>query len=159
MLGGSITAYNHTGDYIHQYYINGQWGGNSFAYEGGGSFVCCAEFPAQWHEGLSATVRWTTSSSDPKATGDAAEEHWHEKVVPIERYTSEGNLNVHFLPGGDVRLVVSLAGAGHPDYPGPAYPEKPPGWPPWNPPTPVSPDLIPKPRPPAATSSPEASKP
>lgn len=154
MLGGNITAYNHTGDYIHQYYVDGQWGGNSFAYGGGGSFVCCAQYPAQWHEGLTAKVRWTTSSSNPKATGDEAEEHWHEKVVPIERYTKEGRMNVHFLPGGEVRLIVSSKAAGHPEYPGPPYPEEPPGWPPWNPPTPVSPDLIPKPRPPAADAKP-----
>ncbi|GHH61491.1 hypothetical protein GCM10009090_38060 [[Pseudomonas] boreopolis] len=30
----SMSAYNHTEDYIHQYYINGQWGGNSRPYGG-----------------------------------------------------------------------------------------------------------------------------
>jgi hypothetical protein len=131
---GSITAYNHTGDYIHQFYINGTWGGNSFAYGGGGGGVCCIGYPAQWHEGLSATVRWTTSSSDPTdKSEDAATEYWHEKVVPIERYTEDdlGDLRVHFLPDGEVRLIVSVMGARHPDYPGPAYPVAPPGWPPW----------------------------
>ncbi|MEX6584906.1 DUF3304 domain-containing protein, partial [Ralstonia solanacearum] len=32
----SITSYNHTPDYIHQFYIDDAWGGNSFAYGGGG---------------------------------------------------------------------------------------------------------------------------
>ncbi|MEX6584918.1 DUF3304 domain-containing protein, partial [Ralstonia solanacearum] len=31
-----ITAYNHTPDYIHQFYVDDAWGGNSFAYGGGG---------------------------------------------------------------------------------------------------------------------------
>ena len=40
-----LSAYNHTGDYIHQYYVNGRGGGNSRAYGGGGSFVCCIAYP------------------------------------------------------------------------------------------------------------------
>ncbi len=122
----SITSYNHTPDYIHQFYVDDAGGGNSFAYGGGGKFVCCVVYPRVWHPGLKATVKWTTSSSDPNATGDAAQEHWHEAVVPIEKYTEAGTLNVHFLPGGKVRLIISKMGAGHPDYPGPAYPVAPP---------------------------------
>lgn len=122
----SITSYNHTPDYIHQFYVDDAGGGNSFAYGGGGKFVCCVVYPRVWHPGLKATVKWTTSSSDPNATGDAAQEHWHEAVVPIEKYTEAGTLNVHFLPGGKVRLIISKMGAGHPDYPGPAYPAAPP---------------------------------
>ncbi len=119
----SMSAYNHTADYIHQYYINGQWGGNSFAYGGGGKFTCCIIYPRQWHEGLIATVRWTTSSSDPNGS---AEETWHEKVVPIERYENPAStLNVHFLPGHEVRLVFSDYSSGHPNYPGPPPPEMP----------------------------------
>ncbi|MEF3062574.1 DUF3304 domain-containing protein [Ralstonia solanacearum] len=122
----SITSYNHTPDYIHQFYVDDAGGGNSFAYGGGGSFVCCVIYPTVWYPGLKATVKWTTSSSDPNATGDAAQEHWHEAVVPIEKYTEPGTLNVHFLPGGKVRLIISNMGAGHPNYPGPDYPVAPP---------------------------------
>jgi hypothetical protein len=126
----SLSAYNHTPDYIHQYYVDGQWGGNSRAYGGGGSFVCCIVYPLRWREGLTAKVRWTTSSSNPKATGDDAIGKWHEKTVAIERYTTAGtSLNVHFMPDGDVRLVITDMSAGHPDYPGPAAPEKPAGFP------------------------------
>jgi hypothetical protein len=83
-------------------------------------------YPGQWRPGLVATVRWTTSSSDPKATGDEAVGKWHEKVVPIDPYKQPGTtLNVHFLPKGEVRLVISSMGAGHPDYPGPDYPVMP----------------------------------
>ncbi|WP_116358494.1 DUF3304 domain-containing protein [Cupriavidus taiwanensis] len=126
MAASSITAYNHTPDYIHQFYIDDAWGGNSFAYGGGGGFVCCVTYPRKWHQGLSVKVRWTISSSDPNATGAEAEETWHEAIVPIEKYDKPGNVNVHFLPNGNVRLIISSKGAGHPDYPGPDYPVKPP---------------------------------
>lgn len=122
----SITSYNHTPDYIHQFYVNGTWGGNSFAYGGGGSFVCCLIYPKTWRPGLTAKVKWTTSSSDPNAEGDAAKEHWHEAIVPIEKYVEEADtLNVHFLPGGKVRLIISNKGPGQGSYPGPSYPVKP----------------------------------
>ncbi len=124
-VAASITSYNHTPDYIHQFYVDGTWAGNSFAYGGGGKFVCCIAYPRAWHPGLTATVKWTTSSSDPNATGDAVKPHWHEAVVPIEKYVEAGKLNVHFLPGGKVRLIISSKVAGHPEYPGPAYPVKP----------------------------------
>ena len=122
----SITSYNHTPDYIHQFYVDDTWGGNSFAYGGGGSFVCCLVYPKTWRPGLTATVKWTTSSSDPNATGDAAKPHWHEAVVPIEKYAEEADtLHVHFLPEGKVRLIISSKGPGQRSYPGPSYPVKP----------------------------------
>lgn len=121
-----LSAYNHTGDYIHQYYVNGQGGGNSRAYGGGGSFVCCIAYPKTWRPGLVAQVRWTTSSPDPAATGDAATEHWHQTAVKIDRYLEPGTtLNVHFLPEGQVRLVVSSKSARHPEYSGPKAPVRP----------------------------------
>ncbi|MFT3721597.1 DUF3304 domain-containing protein [Pseudorhodoferax sp.] len=126
----TISPYNHTPDYIHQFYVDGQGGGNSRAYGGGGSFVCCIAYPKQWRPGLTAQVRWTTSSSDPNATGDDTIEKWHEKVVPIDRYDEPGSvLNVHFLPQGEVRLVISNTSAAHPNYPGPKAPEKPASFP------------------------------
>jgi hypothetical protein len=71
-------------------------------------------------------VKWTTSSSDPKATGDDIVGKWHEKVVTIEEYKKPaGTLNVHFLPNGQVRLIVSDWVAGFPEYPGPPAPVKP----------------------------------
>ena len=128
----NLSGYNHTADYIHQYYVDGQGGGNVRAYGGGGSFVCCIAYPETWREGLTATVRWTTSSSNPKATGPDAQETWHEKVVPVDRYDKAGTtINVHFLPEGEVRLIVTNMTAGAPGYPGPDAPTKPPGYPPW----------------------------
>jgi hypothetical protein len=50
--------------------------------------------------------------------------------VPIERYEDTGNtLDVHFLADGSVRVLVTSMSAGHPDYPGPAAPEKPADYP------------------------------
>ncbi|SPA02846.1 conserved exported hypothetical protein [Cupriavidus taiwanensis] len=126
MTASSITAYNHTPDYIHQFYINDAWGGNSFAYGGGGGFVCCVIYPRKWHQGLTATVRWTTSSSDPNETGDAAVGKWHEAIVPIEKYLEPGTVQIHFLPEGKIRIIISNLMSGHPDYPGPDYPVMPP---------------------------------
>ena len=122
----NISGYNHTEDYIHEFYVDGAWGGNVFAYGGGGKFVCCIVYPREWREGLNAKVRWTTSSSDPEATGDAIKGKWHEAVAPIERYTKPGTtLNVHFLPGGQVRLIVTSGSSDQPGYPGPPSPVKP----------------------------------
>ncbi|MGY0611834.1 DUF3304 domain-containing protein [Luteimonas sp. A501] len=124
----NISPYNHTEDYIHQLYVDEAYGGNSFPYGGGGSFVCCVVYPRIWYEGLTAKVRWTTSSGIP---GIASEPIWHEKVVPIERYERTGTrLNVHFLPGGEVRLLIWNGAAGTPGYAGPDAPDPPPGWPP-----------------------------
>ncbi|MBL9222975.1 hypothetical protein PD5205_02341 [Xanthomonas fragariae] len=115
-------------------------GGNSYPYGGGGSFVCCVTYPRQWRPGLTAKVRWTTSSGIP---GIHSEPVWHEKVVPIERYEKPGTtLNVHFLPEGKVRLLIwnGAAGSkGYKGYKGPDAPVKPEGWPPL-PPPPTLPD-------------------
>lgn len=127
-----ISPYNHTPDYIDEISIDGQGGGNSRAYGGGGSFVCCIMYPRQWHKGLKATVRWKTSSSDPRITREENIILSHEKVVPIERYEKTGTrLNVHFLPEGEVRLIIWNGVAGTPGYPGPNAPDPPPDWPPW----------------------------
>lgn len=122
----SITAYNHTADYIHEFYVNGSWGGNSRAYGGGGKFVCCIGYPRNWHPDLTATVRWSTSASKPNPYEG---ETWHEQVVPIEQFDELGTLNVHFLPEHKVRLIISTGSPGFPGYRGPAAPVKPVGWP------------------------------
>ena len=148
VASAQISGYNHTPQHIGQYYIDGQRGGNIHAYEGGGSFVCCITYPRQWRNGLNATVKWTTSSSNP---ADPRVQTWHEKIVPIERYENTGTtLNVHFLPNSEVRLIVTDMSAKHPDYTGPAAPAPPSGWPPWrrSEQTPTSPANVDTVRPP-----------
>ncbi|MDD1964721.1 DUF3304 domain-containing protein [Pseudomonas putida] len=125
----NITAYNHTEDYIHQYYVDQSGGANVRAYGGGGKFTCCIGVPGEWRPGMMATVRWTTSASR-KSKKPYTGETWHEERVLIEPYDEEATtLGVHFLPMGKVRLIISRMGAGHPDYPGPAYPVPPADWP------------------------------
>ena len=125
-ISANISGYNHTPGYIHEFYVNDSWGGNVFAYSGGGKFVCCIVYPAQWRPELQATVKWTTSSSDPNATGDDAVGHWHEVTVPIERYAQPGTrLNVHFLPEGRVRLIIASSSDWAPGYLGPRLEPKP----------------------------------
>ena len=124
-----LDGYNSTPDHIGQFYVNDQWGGNIYAYSGGGSYVCCLVYPRKWHEGLTAKVRWTTSSSNP---ADPIHQTWHEKVVPIEKYEQTGTrLNVHFLPNEEVRLIIWNGFAGGSNYPGPDVPKAPADWPPW----------------------------
>lgn len=128
----NISAYNHTGDYIDEITINGYGAGNSRAYGGGGSFACCIVYPRQWRGGLTATVSWATSSSDPNLDPSQLVVVRHTKVVPIDRYEETGTrLNVHFLPDEQVRLIMTNMTAGAPGYPGPDAPEPPPDWPPW----------------------------
>jgi len=121
-----ISGYNHTENYIHRFFINESWGGNVFAYGGGGKFVCCINYPREWRPDLTATVRWSTSSSDPDGPDDVK---WHEQIVPIEYYDKLGSLNVHFLPDNKVRLLIWNGLAGSKGYRGPDAPEKPADWP------------------------------
>ncbi|SEL94225.1 Protein of unknown function, partial [Pseudomonas agarici] len=122
----SITAYNHTEEYIHRFFVDDTWGGNSRAYGGGGKFVCCINYPREWRPDLTATVRWSTSSSIPNGPPGVT---WHEEVVPIEQFDELGDLNVHFLPDHKVRLIISPGSPGFPGYRGPDAPVKPADWP------------------------------
>ncbi|NWC11962.1 DUF3304 domain-containing protein [Pseudomonas agarici] len=123
----SISGYNHTEEYIHRFFVDESWGGNVFAYSGGGGFVCCINYPREWRPDLAATVRWSTSASWNKPyTGTT----WHEQVVPIEYYDKLGTrLNVHFLPDNKVRLLIWNGSAGSKGYRGPDAPVKPADWP------------------------------
>ena len=87
----SIVGYNHNDEYIHVFYLNGVMGSNIPAHGGGGGTTCCAELPQQWHSGLKAIVKWSTTSSDRKTT-------WHKKLVPLPKYSTKGVIvQVHFL--------------------------------------------------------------
>jgi hypothetical protein len=123
----TMTGHNYTEDYIHQFYVEGAWGGNVRAYGGGGKFTCCVGVPRYWRPGLTATVRWTTSSSIP---GTHSGETWHEEIVAIDPYEKAGgSMNTHFFPDNKVRLIVSEMGPSAEKYPGPPPPEKPADWP------------------------------
>lgn len=122
----SIIGYNNTEHYIHRFFVDESWGGNVRAYSGGGGVVCCISYPREWSSDLAAVVRWSTSSSIPDGPRGVT---WHEKIVPIESYDQLGDLNVHFLPGNQVRLIISPGSPGFPGYRGPDAPVKPIDWP------------------------------
>ena len=127
----NIAGYNYTEDGIARFYVNGR-GGMSIKAYGDGGFLCCVSYPRIWRPGLTAEVRWATVSGlpwgDPTLT-------WHQATVPIERYEQTGTrMNVHFLPDGEVRILIWNGYPGTEGYNGPDYPSAPPGWPPKPPP-------------------------
>jgi len=129
-LTANIAGYNSTEDGIGQFFINGYgggYGGVAVNAYGSGGFVCCIEYPRQWRPGLTAEVKWTTTSGLPG--GDPAET-WHEAIVPIEKYERGGTMNVHFLSGNNVRILIWNGSPGSEGYQGPDYPQAPAGWPP-----------------------------
>src|SRR5690606_17698616 len=63
----SINSYNATDQGIGPFYVNNYGGTGINAYAGGGS-VCCLVYPKTWYPGLTAKVRWATSSG--KSGGD-----------------------------------------------------------------------------------------
>ncbi len=101
-----IVGYNHTDSNIYQFLVNGGAGGGNDAHRGGGTTVCCAMVPSHWQSGMKVEISWTT---DLKV--------YHEKVVPIPEYDEVGDLAVHFLRGGDIKVFVTNIRLGHPDYP------------------------------------------
>jgi hypothetical protein len=122
-----LVFHNHTGEFITATSVADegyeQVHAHSTAERG-----CCVVYPKVWDANAVTKVRWTTSSSDPKASGEAAIATPHEATVSFDRYAGSGDrtkLNVHFLSAGQVRLVISDKSASHPDYPGPSAPEKP----------------------------------
>ncbi|MCD9087069.1 DUF3304 domain-containing protein [Stenotrophomonas sp. SY1] len=121
---GSINGYNSTDQAITPFYVNSYGGVKMNAYSGGGS-VCCVIYPKKWHPGLTAKVKWATSSG--KSDGDPTLT-WHEAEVPIEPYDISGRMNVHFLPDNKVRILIFNGTPRAEGYKGPPYPEAPPDW-------------------------------
>lgn len=104
----SIVGYNHTEKYIHSFSVNDGGGGNAFAHSGGGSFVCCVVVPSTWRPELKAKIRWMNE-----------DDTWNEAIVDVPKYppTNIGNLNVHFLRDGTVKVFVFNGSLGFPNYP------------------------------------------
>ena len=72
--------------------------------------------PEKWYPGLTVHVVWDVRDWEhDKGTT-------HEADVPVDPYTEDGDLWVHFLANGTVRVVVSNMGPRSPTYPGPHDP-------------------------------------
>ena len=123
----SMFATNHTMYNVTEFYVNDQWGGSSSALNKGGSIVCCSYLPSQWHEGLTAKVRWTYSEAINDAHGKPiGETVWYESDAPILPYQNWDVAEVHFFPDGTAKIVVlSPENVSQPPI---ADPVRPKGW-------------------------------
>ncbi len=100
-----VRGYNHTGQSIAQFQVNGGRGGSARRHSAGGT-VCCAVVPDRWTPDLKAEIEWTTNL-----------ETYQKAIVSIPRYNEVGSLAVHFLRNGQVKVFVTNLILGHPDYP------------------------------------------
>lgn len=103
----NILGYNHTDRHIARYSVNGYGSTSIGAHEGGGSFTCCVGVPLQWKPGMTATISWRWHES----------EEVHTAEVPVPAYERAGNLTVHFLRDGEVKVFVTGYALEHPAYP------------------------------------------
>jgi hypothetical protein len=85
--------------------------------------VCCISLPAHWRPAIKMHVAWSVTNWRDKVYS------LHEADVELERYDEVGNLFVHFLPDGSVRVLSSLAHPMSPTYAGPPYSSVPRKWP------------------------------
>jgi Protein of unknown function (DUF3304) len=100
-----VRGYNHTGQSIAQFQVNGGSGGSARRHSAGGT-VCCAVVPDRWTPDLKAEIEWTTDL-----------ETYQKAIVSIPRYNEVGSLAVHFLRNGQAKVFVTNLILGHPDYP------------------------------------------
>lgn len=101
-----IVGYNHTDSNIYQFLVNDGAGGGTDAHRGGGTTVCCAMVPNRWHPGMTVEISWTTDLKN-----------FRKQVVSVPKYEKVGDLTVHFLRDGDVKVFVTGIFLGHQDYP------------------------------------------
>jgi hypothetical protein len=114
MVGVPITGLDHLAETlsVQQFSVNGTGGAQAGK---GGSQVCCVDLPKQWRPGLTVKVAWAVTNWPAKVYSQ------HEREVPVEKYEEVGNLYVHFLLDGSVRVLSSLTYPEKPSYQGPAY--------------------------------------
>lgn len=107
-----ITGIDHLADHlsVQDFWINGY---NAAQAGKGGRTACCAVLPKVWRPDLRVRVRWDVA--DWRAGKWACYVH----DVPVDRYTEIGQLWVHFMSDGTVRVLSSNEGPRSPTYPGP----------------------------------------
>jgi len=110
-----LVGYNHTDQYIAMYVVNGYPGDDILPHGGGGSFICCISVPREWKPGMTVIVKWT----DDRNTNPIP---WKTRVVEVPPYWPDdiGMFAVHFFPGDEVKVLVTMKGPGHPEYPYPS---------------------------------------
>ncbi len=102
-----VLGYNHTDTDVSQFLVNGAAGGGFVEAHHEGGTSCCVSIPKNWRSGLTAEVEWKT---DLKS-------YTRRSVVIPEYEPSDGQMAVHFLRNGDVKIFVTSLFPGHPNYP------------------------------------------
>jgi hypothetical protein len=111
----SMSGIDHLADNLSvtDFWVNGTGG---FQAGQGGRSAPGPALPEKWHPGLTVHVVWDVRDWQ-RDKGSR-----HEADVPVDAYTEDGDLWVHFLANGTVRVVVSNMGPRSPIYPGPHDP-------------------------------------
>lgn len=110
-IGISINGLNYTNVGIPNFYVNGVWGGNLSAYDGGGGLVGGGSIPRIWSPNYKVKVTWYYGDApDVKRTAE----------VTMPKYTDDqmGYLLVAFLPGEKVEVFTTMRPITDPAYPG-----------------------------------------
>jgi hypothetical protein len=101
MPGAILYIHNHTERPISGYAVNGNWGGNAFAY-GGGKATCCARI-----EGDPLEVQWIKGRTGEQVRQGVKKETVTREVPNPQHTRQDRYLHVHFFPGDQVRLAWS----------------------------------------------------
>ena len=101
MPGATLYVHNHTERPISGYAVNGNWGGNAFAFGGGGA-TCCAQI-----EGDELEVQWVKGRTGEQVRQGVKKETVIRKVSNPSRTRQDRYLHVHFFPGDQVHLFWS----------------------------------------------------
>ena len=111
-IGVGITGLDHLDDHlsVQNFWVQKHWGGRA---GGGGSTACCAILPRKWQSGMKVHVEWNVTNWRDRNS------QTFERDVPVEPYDEVGQLWVHFLKDGGVRVVSSNYAPEAKDYPGP----------------------------------------
>ena len=112
-FGYSMGGIDHLADNLSvtDFWVNGAAG---FQAGSGNAGVPAPSLPVKWHPGLTVHVVWDVRDWQHDKGGT------HEANVPVDPYTEDGgNLWVHFLANGSVRVVVSDIFPLASNYPGP----------------------------------------
>ena len=101
MPGAALYVHNATDRPIFSYFVNGNWGGNAFAY-GGGKSTCC------WRiEGETLKVEWVLDVTPEQIEQGLEEETLTREISNPPRKRGDRYLHVHFFPGDQVRVAWS----------------------------------------------------
>ncbi len=111
-VGVGITGIDHLADHlsVQNFWIDGY---NAAQAGKGGRTVCCAMVPAQWRQGLKVNVRWNVTNWRDRSSQS------FERDVAVDRYRETGQMFVHFLSDGSIRVLLSNYYPEGNRYPGP----------------------------------------